>query len=108
MANSTHTGSGKTVVVIDSGWSPTWEPAASVVYQHDYADNDGDARNPNADTHGALVTSRILSQAPDVGIIALKVTPDGSTTASGSSPMRRTTTSSASTCRWPAAPPRRR
>ncbi|CAO3459365.1 carbohydrate-binding domain-containing protein [Azospirillum largimobile] len=83
MANSTHTGSGKTVVVIDSGWSPTWEPAASVVYQHDYADNDGDARNPNADTHGALVTSRILSQAPDVGIIALKVMPDGSTTASG-------------------------
>ena len=83
MANSTHTGSGKTVVVIDSGWSPTWETAASVVYQHDYADNDGDARNPNADTHGALVTSRILSQAPDVGIIALKVMPDGSTTASG-------------------------
>ncbi|WP_188092418.1 carbohydrate-binding domain-containing protein [Azospirillum sp. B21] len=84
MANSTHTGSGKTVVVIDSGWSPTWETAASVVYQHDYADNDGDARNPNTDTHGALVTSRILSQAPDVGIIALKVMPDGSTTASGS------------------------
>ncbi|MBF5093582.1 S8 family serine peptidase [Azospirillum sp. INR13] len=83
MANSTHTGSGKTVVVIDSGWSPTWETAASVVYQHDYADNDGDARNPNADTHGALVTSRILSQAPDVGIIALKVMPDNSTTASG-------------------------
>ena len=83
MANSTHTGSGKTVVVIDSGWSPTWETAASVVYQHDYADNDADARNPNADTHGALVTSRILSQAPDVGIIALKVMPDGSTTASG-------------------------
>lgn len=83
MANSTHTGSGKTVVVIDSGWSPTWESAASVVYQHDYADNDGDARNPNADTHGALVASRILSQAPDVGIIALKVMPDGSGTASG-------------------------
>ena len=84
MANSTHTGSGKTVVVIDSGWSPTWGAASSVVYQHDYADNDGDARNPNADTHGALVTSRILAQAPDVGIIALKVMPDGSTTASGS------------------------
>ncbi|WP_158279365.1 carbohydrate-binding domain-containing protein [Azospirillum humicireducens] len=83
MANSIHTGSGGTVVVIDSGWSPTWETAASVVYQHDYADNDGDARNPAADTHGALVASRILSQAPDVGIIALKVMQDGSTTASG-------------------------
>ena len=84
MANSTYTGRGETVVVIDSGWSPTWETAAHVVYQHDYADNDADARNPNADTHGALVTSTILSQAPDLGIIALKVMPDGATTASGS------------------------
>ncbi|MBK1840819.1 S8 family serine peptidase [Azospirillum sp. YIM B02556] len=83
MANSTYTGRGQTVVVIDSGWSPTWENAARVVYQHDYADNDADARNPNADTHGGLVTSRILSQAPDVDIIALKVMPDGATTASG-------------------------
>ncbi|PWC40609.1 carbohydrate-binding domain-containing protein [Azospirillum sp. TSO35-2] len=83
MANSTYTGAGETVVVIDSGWSATWENAARVVYQHDFANNDGDARNPNADTHGALVTSRILSQAPDVGIIALKVMPDGTTTASG-------------------------
>ncbi|WP_434625236.1 carbohydrate-binding domain-containing protein [Azospirillum sp. B2RO_4] len=84
MANSTYTGRGETVVVIDSGWSPTWETASRVVYQHDYADNDADARNPNADTHGALVTSTILSQAPDLGIIALKVMPDASTTASGS------------------------
>ena len=84
MANSTYTGRGETVVVIDSGWSPTWETASRVVYQHDYANNDADARNPNADTHGALVTSSILSQAPDLGIIALKVMPDASTTASGS------------------------
>ena len=83
MANSTYTGRGETVVVIDSGWSPTWETASRVVYQHDYANNDADARNPNADTHGALVTSSILSQAPDLGIIALKVMPDGATTASG-------------------------
>jgi hypothetical protein len=84
MANSTYTGRGETVVVIDSGWSPAWETSSRVVYQHDYADNDADARNPNADTHGALVTSTILSQAPDLGIIALKVMPDGATTASGS------------------------
>lgn len=84
MANSTYTGRGKTVVVIDSGWSPTWESAARIVYQHDYANNDADARNPNADTHGALVTSSILSQAPDLDIVALKVIPDGTSTASGS------------------------
>lgn len=84
MANSTYTGRGETVVVIDSGWSPTWESAARIVYQHDYANNDADARNPNADTHGALVTSSILSQAPDLNIVALKVIPDGTSTASGS------------------------
>ncbi|PWC88140.1 hypothetical protein TSH100_08705 [Azospirillum sp. TSH100] len=84
MANSTYTGRGETIVVIDSGWSPTWEAASRVVYQHDYANNDADARNPNADTHGALVTSSILSQAPDLNIIALKVMPDGASTASGS------------------------
>lgn len=84
MANSTYTGRGETVVVIDSGWSPTWETASRVVYQHDYGNNDADARNPSADTHGALVTSTILSQAPDLGIIALKVMPDSATTASGS------------------------
>lgn len=83
MANSPYSGKGGTVVVIDSGWSATWESAARVVYQHDFADNDTDARNPNADSHGALVTSSILAQAPDVGIIALKVMPDSSTTASG-------------------------
>jgi hypothetical protein len=83
MANSTYTGRGETVVVIDSGWSPTWEAASRVVYQHDYANNDADARNPSADTHGALVTSSILSQAPDLNIIALKVMPDGASTASG-------------------------
>ncbi|CAO3405329.1 carbohydrate-binding domain-containing protein [Azospirillum sp. 11R-A] len=83
MANSTYTGRGETVVVIDSGWSPTWESAARIVYQHDYANNDADARNPNADTHGALVTSSILSQAPDLNIVALKVIPDGTSTASG-------------------------
>ncbi|WP_377806386.1 carbohydrate-binding domain-containing protein (plasmid) [Azospirillum sp. A29] len=83
MANSTYTGRGETVVVIDSGWSPTWEPAARIVYQHDYANNDADARNPNADTHGALVTSSILSQVPDLNIVALKVIPDGTSTASG-------------------------
>ncbi|KJR61957.1 hypothetical protein VY88_28985 [Azospirillum thiophilum] len=83
MANSPYSGKDGTVVVIDSGWSATWESAARVVYQHDFADNDADARNPAADSHGALVTSSILAQAPDVGIIALKVMPDGSTTASG-------------------------
>ena len=83
MANSTYTGRGETVVVIDSGWSPTWETASRIVYQHDYANNDADARNPNADTHGALVTSSILSQAPDLNIVALKVMPDGTSTASG-------------------------
>ncbi|PWC48074.1 carbohydrate-binding domain-containing protein [Azospirillum sp. TSA6c] len=83
MANSTYTGRGETVVVIDSGWSPTWESAARIVYQHDYANNDADARNPNADTHGALVTSSILSQAPDLNIVALKVIPDNTSTASG-------------------------
>ncbi|KAA0593790.1 hypothetical protein J2848_005862 [Azospirillum lipoferum] len=83
MANSTYTGRGETVVVIDSGWSPTWEAASRIVYQHDYANNDADARNPNADTHGALVTSSILSQAPDLNVIALKVMPDGASTASG-------------------------
>ncbi|MBP2303223.1 S8 family serine peptidase [Azospirillum picis] len=82
MANSTHTG-GKTVVVIDSGWSPTWNDPARVVYQHDFADKDGDARTLTADSHGALVTSRILSQAPDIGIIALKVMADGSADAAG-------------------------
>lgn len=84
MANSTYTGRGETVVVIDSGWSPAWESAARIVYQHDFANNDADARNPNADTHGALVTSSILSQAPDLDIVALKVIPDNTSTASGS------------------------
>ncbi len=84
---ASYTGAGETVVVIDSGWSPTWNAAAwnsgRLVYQYDFANGDGDARNPDANAHGALVTSSILSQAPDVGIIALKVMPDGSNTADG-------------------------
>ncbi|MBP2232934.1 hypothetical protein J2847_006269 [Azospirillum agricola] len=79
---STYTGAGGTIVVIDSGWSSSWN-VGRLVYQYDFANGDADARNPNADAHGALVTSSILSQAPDVGIISLKVMPDGSNTAEG-------------------------
>ncbi|CAO3439803.1 carbohydrate-binding domain-containing protein [Azospirillum doebereinerae] len=81
MAN-TYTGAGGTIVVIDSGWSSSWN-VGRLVYQYDFANGDADARNPNADAHGALVTSSILSQAPDVGIISLKVMPDGSNSAEG-------------------------
>jgi len=83
MAGSTsYTGTGKTVVVIDSGWSSAWN-SGKLVYQYDFANADADARNPDTNAHGALVTSEILSQAPDVGIIALKVMPDGSNSAEG-------------------------
>jgi len=81
MAN-TYTGAGGTIVVIDSGWSSSWN-VGRLVYQYDFANGDADARNPNPDAHGALVTSKILSQAPDVGIISLKVMADGSNSADG-------------------------
>jgi len=74
------TGTKGTVVVIDSGWSSAWT-TGTLVYQQDFLNGDGDARAALANTHGALVTTAILKQAPDVGIIALKVLPDdGSST----------------------------
>lgn len=83
MTNGTsYTGAGGTVVVIDSGRSAAWN-VGNLVWQHDFAGGDGDTLNPAADTHGALVTSRILQDAPEVGIIALKVTPDGTGGADG-------------------------
>ena len=82
MASTSYTGAGETIVVIDSGWSTGWN-SGRLVYQYDFANGDADARNPDTNAHGALVTSSILSQAPDVGIIALKVMPDGSNTADG-------------------------
>ena len=71
-----YTGAKSTVVVIDSGWSPAWS-TGRLVYEHDYVGNDSDARSADTNTHGAMVTSSILDGAPDVGIIALKVLPDG-------------------------------
>ena len=65
-----------TIAVIDSGWSEGW-PIGRLVQQHDFVDGDADARSADPNTHGALVTAGILRQAPDAGIIALKVLPDG-------------------------------
>lgn len=63
------------IVVIDTGLSSSWN-TGNLVYQYDFADNDGSAMVSTANTHGALVTSDIISQVPDAGIIALKVMPD--------------------------------
>ncbi len=60
------------LVVIDTGYSAGWTPG-NLIYQHDFADNDGDAGNPNPDTHGSLVTAVALQAVPALDIIELKV-----------------------------------
>ncbi|WP_454019266.1 carbohydrate-binding domain-containing protein [Azospirillum sp. Marseille-Q6669] len=79
MSNSS--ASAGNVVVIDSGLSSAWN-TGQLVYQHDFYGNDNDVMVANANTHGALVTAEILENAPDVGIIALKVMPDDGSGAS--------------------------
>ncbi|MFC5355282.1 carbohydrate-binding domain-containing protein [Azospirillum himalayense] len=79
MSNSS--ASAGNVVVIDSGLSSAWN-TGRLVYQHDFYGNDNDVMVANANTHGALVTAEILENAPDVGIIALKVMPDDGSGAS--------------------------
>ena len=79
MSNSS--ASAGNVVVIDSGLSSAWN-TGRLVYQYDFYGNDNDAMVANANTHGALVTAEILENAPDVGIIALKVMPDDGSGAS--------------------------
>ncbi|AWK88842.1 carbohydrate-binding domain-containing protein [Azospirillum thermophilum] len=73
MAGSTFTGTGKTVVVIDSGWGSAWDKG-KMVYQYDFGERDGDARSSNPNAHGARVTATVLKSAPDVNVIELKVT----------------------------------
>ncbi len=79
MSNSS--ASAGNVVVIDSGLSSAWN-TGRLVYQYDFYGNDNNAMVANANTHGALVTAEILENAPDVGIIALKVMPDDGSGAS--------------------------
>ena len=79
MSNSSATAGN--VVVIDSGLSSAWN-TGRLVYQYDFYGNDNDVMVANANTHGALVTAEILENAPDVGIIALKVMPDDGSGAS--------------------------
>ncbi|PWC31985.1 carbohydrate-binding domain-containing protein [Azospirillum sp. TSO22-1] len=69
------TGTKGNVVVIDSGWSSSWD-TGTLVYQQDFLNGDNDAKTTLANTHGALVTSEIVQKDPGVGIIALKVLPD--------------------------------
>lgn len=75
-----YTGAGETVVVIDSGWSSGFTDAwrGDIVYQWDFADNDGDAQAPDAHSHGGAVASVVLSEAPEADIIHLKVFGDDS------------------------------
>ncbi|WP_431857415.1 carbohydrate-binding domain-containing protein [Azospirillum sp.] len=75
LATNGSTGAKGTVVVIDSGWSSAWN-TGTLVYQQDFLNGDNDAKTTLANTHGALVTSEIVSKAPDAGIIELKVLPD--------------------------------
>ncbi len=63
------------VVVIDTGWSPGWD-TGTLVHQQDFHGKDDDARSAVADAHGAMVADVILSLAPQVDIIHLKVFPD--------------------------------
>lgn len=75
-------GTDQTVIIIDSGWSDGYS-VGNLIYQWDFADNDGSAWNWDTKTHGAMVGSVVLDYADDVNIIHLKVFDDGN--ASGTS-----------------------
>ncbi len=63
------------VVVIDTGLSASWG-TGRLVYQYDFYHNDDSVLVSDANTHGAMVTAGVLKNAPDAGIIALKVMSD--------------------------------
>lgn len=70
-------GAGQTVVIIDSGWSSSWD-SGNVLYSYDFADNDSNVSVSETDPHGSLVTRTVLDQAADTNIIRLKVFSDNS------------------------------
>lgn len=80
---SDFTGAGQMVVVIDTGWSETYQGADETpIYDYDFRSTlaggeDGDARSAN--DHGARVTQVLYQEAPGIDTIHLKIFPeDGS------------------------------
>ncbi|ORU91077.1 MAG: hypothetical protein A6F72_00730 [Cycloclasticus sp. symbiont of Poecilosclerida sp. N] len=70
-----YTGSGQTIVIIDTGSSSNYQNE-NVVYSYDFADNDGDASNTGVN-HGGIVANVAQQVASGINIIHLKVFEDG-------------------------------
>lgn len=68
------TGAGQTVVVIDSGYSLSYDQSATV-YEYDFEGwrNDRSAQTSGVDSHGSWVAQTVINEAEGVEIIHLKV-----------------------------------
>jgi hypothetical protein len=66
-------GSGQSVVVIDTG-NGAYYNAHNVIFDHDFAHDDTDGRDPALFSHGAMVGDVVSDNAAGAGIIHLKVT----------------------------------
>lgn len=71
-----YTGAGQTVVIIDTGATSQFENN-NVIYQWDFADNDGDTYS-TLHTHGGAVATVAQDVASSINIIHLKVFSDDS------------------------------
>jgi hypothetical protein len=70
------TGHGKTVVVIDTGWSP-WYDQSNTIFSYDFSGrNDADASLNTLNSHGSWVAQTVLGVAAEADIIHLKVFTD--------------------------------
>ena len=66
-------GSGQSVVIIDTG-NGAYYNAHNVIFDHDFAHDDTDGRDPALFSHGAMVGDVVSDNAAGAGIIHLKVT----------------------------------
>ncbi len=77
-----YTGAGQTIVIIDDGYSDTFDNG-NILFEWDFADDDASAQVPDGLTsHGSLVSSVAQDTASGANYIYLKVFSDGASGAS--------------------------
>ncbi|MEL6218818.1 MAG: S8 family serine peptidase [Pseudomonadota bacterium] len=77
-----YTGAGQTVVIIDSGFSNSYDQS-NTVFSYDFSGrNDADASTVGLNSHGSWVAQVVVDTASDVEIIHLKVFDDAGESAS--------------------------